>query len=438
MLEDAMGRKVVFSAILVAGLVQWTPAFAQLQQDGAVTPPAAAPMPVVKIAEVKPREPDLADKDLAAVPPEEIAPAMIDPNKARHGLASVTRRAAPAAAPVREAPRSEVAVAARGPRPAPARAAAPAPARIERVAEARPAPIAPALVTQEGQARPDLAVAERVVRQAQADHNGGVVMARASRAPAARPQPNFDEPEAEPALAERMAAPARTVEEAPKVLPAEQVAEEVREGASVHAERVAVQTSAPEVELPAPRPAIEVATRASRPVYSEEPEEPEEPIAERPVYAREERLADEAVEEPAPVYAEDVRDETPAYPQGEPTAAPVYAERDPRDDRRYALDDRAVRPVAYPMARARGMSPEDRACSSSRAAALQQRVRREAARGLIDWQIAQDIDDEIIHTDDMRSSYCASGMNDWREERLERQYAMIEDRIRYEEARRER
>ena len=157
-----MERKALFSAMLVAGLAQMTPALAQAQDpqqetgDGPAAPvraqaaPAhiwvpsvrraqearrsaaatveAGPKPAVKVAEdaprpsappfealpargpavkvaeeaprsepvvaeARPRQADLADQDLAAVPPEESKPVLIDPTAARRGLASAGRGA---------------------------------------------------------------------------------------------------------------------------------------------------------------------------------------------------------------------------------------------------------------------------------------------------------------------------------------------------------
>lgn len=77
----------------------------------------------------------------------------------------------------------------------------------------------------------------------------------------------------------------------------------------------------------------------------------------------------------------------------------------------------------------------DRGCDGEEADRLTQKLRRETEGGLIDRRAAEDLSDEIAHAEDLRQSYCASGMNEWRQERLDRQYAQIEDRLRYEEER---
>jgi len=77
-------------------------------------------------------------------------------------------------------------------------------------------------------------------------------------------------------------------------------------------------------------------------------------------------------------------------------------------------------------------------CNDVRADRLRMRLRDEADRGVIDGRTARDLDEELAYTEDMQRSYCASGMSNWREERLDRQFAQIEDRLRYVEGRSDR
>ena len=177
----------------------------------------------------------------------------------------------------------------------------------------------------------------------------------------------------------------------------------------------------------------------------------------------EERGVDRRYDDRRDVLAEDARaPRDDIYRQPRRDDRPVYAgddgygrRFDPREDPRY--DDRVVEDARYDdrpyengrrYAMGEGRYDEraevswparnrydTRTCDNARAFLLQQRLRREASRGLIDRRVARDIDAELVHLDDLHQSYCASGMNDWRQEQLERQLTEIEDRIRYEEER---
>ena len=400
-----MGRKVLFSAILAAGLTQMAPAIAQLHdqpQDAggpapapatpieAAAPPAPAPAAqaeaaaqpaaAIKVAEEAPRaaapvtdagarEPDLADKDLAAVPPEEAKPVLVDPTAARRGLASAGRSTLP---PPRMAPRD----------------AAPALAAAEPEASRVPAPRA---------SHPEVVQAERVVAAAQNRVDG-------------KPAP-------EPAIASRDTAPPA---EEPRRDP-----EPVLAAAEPVPDAVDAEVGGDTALARAARAA------ASRPAPAIEDHRP------RPVYAGDERsmrsghLDDER--EAGLLHANDDRDLRPAYPQGRREARRGYGDRDFDVDPRYSMADRGFRPGILRGDRGWVDRGGERGCDDGRAYRLQQRLRRDVRDGVIDWRAAQDIEEDIGHVDYMHRSYCVSGMTDWREERLDREYAQIEDRLRFEE-----
>ena len=356
-----------------------------------------APRSEPVVAEARPRQADLADQDLAAVPPEESKPVLIDPTAARRGLASAGRGALPS---------REV--------------AKPVLAASEQVERSLPASRAN---------DPEVIQAEHVVATAQSRVDG----------------PPINEGPPEAVVAESEAAslpePARAASEPEPVFaaapPVRQPVEESGDTAMARVERAA--SSEPPVSLPEPggdsslaRTARSAASRTVRAVDNPAP---------GPVYADEERA-------PRPVYADDTeRGRERDYPEDTREARPLYADDDrdvrnayPRDGREPlgGYDDRgsAGRP-RYAMVEP-GLQPADRrwanrACDDGRAYRLEQRLRRAVREGVVNWRAAQDIEDDIGHVDNMHRNYCLSGMTDWREERLDREYAQIEDRLRFEE-----
>ncbi|ATE63692.1 hypothetical protein [Rhizorhabdus dicambivorans] len=394
-----MGRKVVFLGVLAAGLVQMAPALAQTsdqQPDQDKAPVAAVPEPAepplekprpaqVAVApepeaEAEARPPvmdrarELAEKDLAAAPPEEQRPVLVDPGDARRALARARRAAAEAQD--RAEPLSRPAVA----------AAEPAPPPVAREAEDR-------AVYAENRDEPP-------VRDDRDD--GRPVYADRGQDDAAA-YPEEEEAEDQPAP----------------------VARDVRA-------RQARQIYAEETVEPAPR---DLRGRQARQVLAED---------EAPVTPRRQAAApvarDLPVPAPRPVYADDDRDAAPAYPDDRRAPADDVYGRVPRNGDRYAIVDRSLRPDARPMGDDAGQQWGGRAaspiCDDGRADQLLRAIRRKADFERIDGRAAADIEDEIGHAADLQRSYCESGMNDWREQRLDRLYAQIEDRIRYEEDRR--
>lgn len=437
-----MGRKVVFSAMILAGLVQTAPAVAQIedrQDDWGRSPALSAPAPVAagqrsadpmpvaeeqpdpapaaspaiearssaraeRVAEVKAREPDLADKDLAIVPPEEARPIVIDPTAARRAMASATRRAPPMQDNV-------------GPAPEPALAAvrrAPEPARAEQDRDTAPA------------AAGDVAAAP------------------------IRPLPEYRD--ARPGRGGQYREPAPTrAEHAAQTGPNER--EQYRRAADVAMERA---TPTDPDQVADRQPVTEDRPFARRPIYAgQDDDQPLARIEEqapppfptrRPTYAdgRDRFPAAEATgpgyddRDSAPVYAQDDRQAPTGYPRDGRTPLRGYDDRDLSADEGYASTDRddrepSVRDASY--GQAWGDRRDATACGGDRADRLQQRLRRDIADRRIDWNTARDLEAEIGHAEEMQRSYCASGLNAWREERLDRQYAQIEDRLRYEESR---
>jgi hypothetical protein len=373
-----MGFRGLYSAILAMGFTQMTPAIAQLQaplHEAETAPSAVAPASAIKAIEqqplptapanassaagmvsatqaAKPEPVDPADKDLATAPPEEMRPAVIDPN-ARRPVVTKTATEAPSS---RVAPQHVLA------------AAAPA--------------IQPAGEEQEG-------------------------------------------------YAERVTA-------------AEHALETEVGGDAAFARDQRVATSQWRA-TPAPRPVQATAEPARTPVRDEQESYPapaqDQRVAITPLRAMPDDRGDRDAQ---PAYDDQYREGPPAYAAQDRDTPRGYGDRDAEDGARYAIQDR-IGPDG-PIRTApedqqwtdRQRAPiadkgENSLCDSARTDRLQQRIRQEAARDLIDPRAAQDLNDETGHAEDLRRSYCASGMNDWREERLDRQYAQIEDRIRYEE-----
>lgn len=465
-----MGRKVGFSAVIMAGLVQMTPAIAQIedrQDDWGRTPPPAAqaearvataaettpasregqltqaedvaeassePAPVtearsapqteVLVAKVEAREPDLADKDLAVAPPEEMRPVLVDPTAQRRTLAAARSVSRPQADPRAEADLA----AARRPVPAERVAAAPS-----HPAADQPAPVY-------ADREPIAAPAERVAAAQE------------------RPLPVYRDARPDRGGQYRTDAPTNADEAAE---PSTDQREQYRRAASAAMERATHAADMAQMADAPPTPGERAP--AARPVYAAEDS-----------YPAVERAGQEAAARPLParrpVYA-DRRDPYPAYPTypaeeagepgyGEREMAPVYAEADRRapagdprqepsfppgyeDDAVETEQDYALAERAYREPPLRGASygrsweqrGDARICGSDRADRLQQRLRRDIADRRIDWRTARDLEAEIGHAEEMQRSYCSSGLNAWREDRLDRQYAQIEDRLRYEESR---
>ena len=113
--------------------------------------------------------------------------------------------------------------------------------------------------------------------------------------------------------------------------------------------------------------------------------------------------------------------------------APVYAE-EPRDYPPVHADERPLPQRVDYSARFSNRLTAD-SCNSHRYEGLARSVRRAAEVGSINWRTARDMDDEIAHGMALQRGYCESGMNDWRERRLDEQYTQIEDRLRFERRR---
>lgn len=120
---------------------------------------------------------------------------------------------------------------------------------------------------------------------------------------------------------------------------------------------------------------------------------------------------------------------------------PPYArsgdDRERFQDERAPIDDREAPVADEPADRQLSDHGADKSCDAGQADRLQHKVQREAETGMIDRGAAQDLIDEIGYTEKLRRSYCASGMNDWREGRLSSRYAQIAERIQYEESSRQ-
>ena len=71
-------------------------------------------------------------------------------------------------------------------------------------------------------------------------------------------------------------------------------------------------------------------------------------------------------------------------------------------------------------------------CQGDRAPRLYSRIRREVRERDLDWRSAQDLRAAVDRTADLERRYCAMGMNDWRAEKLDRQYDRIEENLRYQ------
>lgn len=490
-----MRRGVIFSSLLLAGLAQVAPAAVQKPAKPAAAPAkSGAPVLATPDGQVMDQARQLAEGDLAAAPDAELKPARIDPNAARKRdfvpprlaaaptaaagqpeakpvVAAVAkpqpepaatekpelaeRKEAPHLAPAAQAPEAQPALAAndadqhlsradRDPvvkpvhaerpyEPAPAVASAEHgdPAVVPRwkqrpwapkpVRQAASAPAAePNMAPAEADTRPDYARAERIVRDATARADGGVEISGAAASAPAAEAPRAAEV---PAPAEE---PAQVADAAPAADTAGDAVDTGRE--VLHDADRAVKAAhgvgrAAEVLGGG---AAEGAARAGddrddRPVYaddqrSEGPARAEGERGGRPVYADDDRDA-------APVYADD---DMRGYPVEERDARPVYA----GDDREVSYP--AGRRDRFEDGRWGGRYAAVDYCDEQRFDGLDRAVRRAAAVGSIDWRTARDIEDEIHNGEDLQQSYCETGMNQWRQRRLEQQYAQIEDRLRYE------
>ncbi len=439
-----------------------------------VVEPKAEPKAAPKVAEAKPEprpapvvERDygaegraMAERDLAPVPDEGPRPVIIDPNAARRAVEAARQAAARARVEpevdraVRAAAKPPEPVAAPVARPvkaAEAPAPAPAPA-VER--EARPVQQASAPVPEPAPEPAGVPIEQVAERRDAGGYDGDYEDREHERRPVYAgeerdPQPIYEAPldEAPVEVAEERAAPAgrdlreREARAAADIAePAPPPVRDVRErqARAVDAEDERLDQVADVASDPEPAPLPE--RRPARPVYADQlpvpaPAYPRVPVdvrrpaaplpSSRPVYA-DELPEDRGYGRPGaqdgrPVYAED------AYPE----AAPLP---DARDGSRWALNRRDPTADYGRGGRFADRGPI-RACSDDRAYRLQQRIRRQAEYDRIDWRTAEDLEDELGHVDDVRRSYCSSGMNEWREERLSQLYAQVEDRIRYEEDR---
>lgn len=394
-----MGRKVVFLGVVAAGLVQVAPLSAQMQdvpvqdraqdQDAASAqapvdspeapvdaPRAVAAAPAAAAPdEVRDRARELAERDLATVPPEERKPVLIDPAEARRARA----RAAEAEARDVAAPR-------------PAMAEAP---------ESAPPARAPRPVYAEDDREPGYLD----------EHDAG--------------RDRRGDPGADSTIyADRASIPAPVDRE-----PAVEDASTARDMRG----RQARQAEADDAAAAVPPPARDLRERQARRVYAEDGAESEADRAGAPL------ARDLPARASRPVYADDARDGRAAYPEDRDDTAADIDDRGLRPGERYAIVDRGLRPdVRYDDAprAAWGNRATDPGCDGERAARLRDNVRRKADFERIDSRVAEDLEEEIGHAANLQRSYCATGMNDWRGQRLARLYAQIEDRIRYEEDRR--
>lgn len=400
-----MGRKVVFLGVVAAGLVQVAPLWAQAQDvpirdrpQGEDSPAAAAPVDAQRAVapasaaaapgEVRDKARELAERDLAAVPPEELNPVLVDPGEARRARARARQAAAEADAQPRDvaAPRPMVADAVPPPPAAPVRATAPVYADDDRE---------PGYLDDDNVER----TRAEGTRRRDAASGSAVYAGREPEAASAQGDALDDGAPTVRDLRGRQARQAQADEAVAPPLPARDLRE--RQARQVHAGDAAdngVEATAP--SLPRDLPA-----RAPRAVYADD----------------------------------DDRDARGAYPGDRRDPAAGIDDRVPRPGERYAIVDRDLRPDTGRDDAPRpawGNRTADSACDADRAARLRDNVRRKADFERIDSRAAEDIEEEIGHAANLQRSYCATGMNDWRGQRLDRLYAQIEDRIRYEEDRR--
>ena len=71
-------------------------------------------------------------------------------------------------------------------------------------------------------------------------------------------------------------------------------------------------------------------------------------------------------------------------------------------------------------------------CDDERATDLTWQIRDEARELDIDWDTARELRAEVDRTAVLERHYCATGMTAWRADNLDRQYAQIEDELRFE------
>lgn len=405
-----MGRRVVFSAIFAAGLVQMAPVAAQVdtEQDEVIeaAPPAAEPVRVparrpVVLEKVEVEQAEASDEPVAERPARVVT--------RRAELPVVEEEQEAEDEPVRSVVKQRV-------------AAAPAP--LETVEAPAPAVRAEAKIDP---ADRDLAAAPPEERRPEVIDPTTQRRAMLRRRAAPPPQPQEEE----------------AIEEAAATgVPSQRAVEQ-----AVEADRPVV-AARPARARPVPAPVEEA---ASEPVYADQAEQPWSRPAAAPT-APVVRAPRVAMPVPAPV-ADDVYDngvratrgvdvaeqEQPDYDVAGRDVRPLHGPRPlpapvAEGDQRYAM--RGTLPDVVRSGRAGaqfGQRTAERSCDVGRSARVQQQIRQKADDGRIDWRSAQDLEDELDHAEDIRRSYCASGLNDWREQRLEALYAQIEDRIRYEE-----
>lgn len=480
-----MRRGIFVSSLLIAGSALCAPAFAQAQDKPVETPASSDPK---AIAVAKPARPEpllatpngqvtdkareLAEADLAAAPDGDVQPLRVDPNQAGrrgYGLAG------PATIATAEAPTD---LAERAPEALPAPTGARPEPKPVIEAEARPAPAeagsAPATPRAIAEEQPTLAEQETnsgqlreggdpVVKPVYAQRRYEAVgeplaepergdpvvrptyrqrrwepkpVERAERAPVDRPNAAEDDGRPDYVEAERIV---REVNAAPAA-PASAVAE-----ASAPVTQTARVTESAPVAMPvqsAEAASVEEASHVAD-TADEAGDSAREALRDASRVARVVRqtgrvarvlggAAVGAAADPPVLADEEERGERPVYAEEKPEGS-VYAE-EPRDYPPVHAEERPLRQRVDYSARFSNRLTTD-SCDSHRYEGLARSVRRAVEVGSIDWRTARDMDDEIAHGMALQRGYCESGMNDWRERRLDEQYTQIEDRLRFERRR---
>jgi hypothetical protein len=68
-------------------------------------------------------------------------------------------------------------------------------------------------------------------------------------------------------------------------------------------------------------------------------------------------------------------------------------------------------------------------CATNRARPLYFRIRRSVEEHNMSWQRGQDLRGAVERTAEMQRNFCARGLNDYRAERLDRQWDQVEDMV---------
>jgi len=442
-----MRHGVVFSSLLVASLAQAAPAVvARAARPVRVATPkveAGPPALATPNGQVMDRARELAEADLAPAPAEEQQPVRIEIGASRRSAGGARRPAATMAnrqgtvtaraASARMAPTSRAsATIARS-----TQTIIPAATRPQ-LAEAKPSPVqavAGRAADPAAQASPTPAPSPRSAEPVPV--LAAATPAHAAAALAEHASAGDDGPRPDYALAERIVRESTTQTEATAgpaaaetAAPVETASIERGADASQEHSRLAEAQPTPT----APEPATETmatgreATASVSPADIGVPEQlasrdTEESAEGPPASASDmgedrQRLADADDLPDSPADRRDIDSEMPPVPDDPyDRAAGRGYRRAPDYGERWAARD------------------DGGSCDGGRFAGLARAVRRAAQLGAIDPRTADDMEDEIAHGEDMQQSYCATGLNDWRAERLEAQYAQIEDRLRYERGR---